>query len=64
MGGWFVVVAFAAGVAALGRVLKRHEQDGAFDVDPGAASSPGLRRFFDYRGSGWSGDGARQRPPG
>lgn len=55
---------FAAGVAVIGRVLRRREREGDFDaLSPSSAARPGVRMFFDYTDEGWRGDGIDQRPP-
>ncbi|TVR28846.1 MAG: hypothetical protein EA388_16190 [Nitriliruptor sp.] len=55
------IAVFAAALAALARWLGRQEDEGNFDPQaPASAAQPGLRRFFDYSGSGWPRDGARQ----
>ncbi|CAN5591436.1 hypothetical protein BH24ACT15_BH24ACT15_21650 [soil metagenome] len=53
---------FVAGVVALGRYLRSRETDGSLDAGPSSASSPGLRRLFDFGPGGWSEDGVGQRP--
>lgn len=59
-GGILAVAGFAIGMHAMNRYLRAREVSGDFDVAPSTAAQPGLRRFFDYSPSGWSGDGRRQ----
>ncbi|MBY5163707.1 hypothetical protein [Salsipaludibacter albus] len=59
---WIIITLFVAAVICLAWVLGRRETDGSFDVGPGSASRPGLKRLFDFGPGGWSDDGIRQRP--
>lgn len=59
---WVVIAGFVVGIVLVGVWLRIQESDGAFDVPPGAAARPGLKRLFDFGPGGWSDDGIRQRP--
>lgn len=59
---WVAIAGFVAAMVALNRFLRRHEDDGDFDVPPSSASRPGLRRLFDFGPKGWGEDGIHQRP--
>lgn len=59
---WIVIAVFVLVVAGIGWALRRREADGSFDVGPGSAARPGVKKFFDLGPGGWTDDGSRQRP--